>query len=333
MIKKYLFRQFIGSFLSIFLTLFLVSSIIVLFQIAKITSYIELSLYELFKLYSLMSVKLILFTIPISFFITCFMCVLRLSKENEIIMLFSLGYSPRKISNFFSILALFVSSILLVISIVFMPLSFSLYDNFIDYKKAFSKINLKNNNFGQKIGNYIYFANESKDGGYEDIILYSYKGANEQILIAKNGKITNEDNKISFLLENVTLYNFKQNLEIAKIKNLNFSTLINSTITDIKSFKEYWKDYKSPSKSKELVIYVMLSLLPIASVHFALAFSIISSRYEKSHEYLAMLVFLIIYLVPMMLFLNYHFYTIVITFSIAFFISKLCFRKKILSRY
>lgn len=332
MIKKYLFRQFIGSFLSIFLTLFLVSSIIVLFQIAKITSYIELSLYELFKLYSLMSVKLILFTIPISFFITCFMCVLRLSKENEIIMLFSLGYSPRKISNFFSILALFVSSILLIISIVFMPLSFSLYDNFIDYKRAFSKINLKNNNFGQKIGDYIYFSDELNDGLYKNIVLYKYKNE-EQILLAQSGIIINEDNKITFKLKDVTLYSFGLKTQISKVKNLNFSTLINAKISNLQSFKDYWKDYKNPSKSKELVLYVLLSLLPIASVHFALAFSIISSRYEKSHEYLAMFVFLIIYFVPMMLFLNYHFYTIAFVFFASLFISKFFFRKQILSRY
>lgn len=335
MIKKYLFRQFIGSFLSIFLTLFLVSSIIVLFQIAKITSYIELSLYELFKLYSLMSVKLIIFTTPISFFITCFMCILRLSKENEIIMLFSLGLNPRKIANFISFLALILSLILLVISIIFMPLSFSLYDNFIDYKKAFSKINLKNNNFGQKLGNYIYFADSLENGVYKNIVLYSPKtdSKTEQILLANQGTILNEDNKITFNLDNVMLYNFKQNTEIAKIKNLSFSTLINSKITNIQSFKDYWKDYKTPSKSKELVIYVLLSLLPIASVHYALAFSIISSRYEKSHEYLAMLVFLIIYLVPMMMFLNYHFYTIAFVFFTSLIISKICFRKKILSRY
>lgn len=335
MIKKYLFRQFISSFLSIFLTLFLVSSIIILFQIAKFTSYIELSLFELFKLYALMSIKLIIFTTPISFFITCFMCILRLSKENEIIMLFSLGFSPRKISNFFSFIAIIISIILVIITFIFIPISFSLYDNFLDYKKAFSQINLKSGNFGQKIGDYIYFSDDNDENIYKNIVLYSPKTAtkNEQIILASSGKITSEENKIQVRLDDVMLYNFKDTLEVSKIKDLTFTTLIKSNLTDIKSISEYWKNYKDSSKSKELVIYFLLSLMPIVSVHYALAFSIISSRYEKSHEYLAMLVFLLIYLTPMMMFLNYHFYTIFGVFFTTLLISKACFRKKILNKY
>lgn len=129
------------------------------------------------------------------------------------------------------------------------------------------------------------------------------------------------------------LYNFKDTLEVSKIKDLTFTTLIKSNLTDIKSISEYWKNYKDSSKSKELVIYFLLSLMPIVSVHYALAFSIISSRYEKSHEYLAMLVFLLIYLTPMMMFLNYHFYTIFGVFFTTLLISKACFRKKILNKY
>ncbi|WP_267524432.1 LptF/LptG family permease [Campylobacter sp. MG1] len=335
MIKKYLFRQFISSFLSVFVTLFIISSIIILFQIAKITSYIELSLYELFKLYALMSVKLILFTIPISFFISCFMCILRLSKENEIIMLFSLGYSPKVILNFFNTIAIVISTILIIISLIFIPISFSLYDNFIDYKKAFSQINLKSNNFGQKIGNYIYFSDEFNEDIYKNIIIYVPKTdeTNKQILIAKTGKIINDNSKITFKLDDVKIYNFKQNLEFLQIKELTFNSLIKSQNSGINSIKEYWKNYKEPSKSKELVIYILLSLLPITCVKFALAFSIISSRYEKSHEYLAILIFLLIYLTPMSLLLQYHFYTILLVFSISYLISHVCFKKKILEKY
>lgn len=335
MIKKYLFRQFVNSFLGIFVTLFVISSIIILFQIAKITSYIELSLYELFKLYALMSVKLIIFTMPISFFIACFMCMLRLSKENEIIILFSLGYSPKIILNFFNIIAVIISLVLIIISLVFIPISFSLYDNFIDYKKAFSQINLKSSNFGQKIGDYIYFSENFDKDIYKNIILYmpKTKEKDKQILLAKTGTITNDNNIITFKLNDVMIYNFKENLQIGKIKKLTFNSLVKSKDSDISSIKEYWKDYKEPSKSKELVIYILLSLMPIACVKFALSFSIVNPRYEKSHEYLSILMFLLTYLIPMSLMLQYHFYTIIFVFFISYTISNICFKRKILIKY
>lgn len=336
MVYKYLLKHFIASFLSIFITLFLISSIIILFQITKFTSYIELSLYDLFKLYSLMVVKLILFTFPISFLLACASACLNLSKENELIMLFSLGYSPKIISKFFTYLSAFISAILLAITLIFIPISFSLYDNFLDYKKAFSKINLKTHGYGQKIGDLLYLTDNEDNGVYKNITIYQAKNnnnKNEQILFAKSATITTQNDSISLRLNDVIQYIFQDKIYVNTIKNLNFNTKINNQNANIKNILEYWKDYKNPSKSKELIIYSILSLLPLCAFKYVLSFSIITSRYEKSFLYPALFVFFMLYFTLALLFSNFHFYTIILIFLFFYILSCLFFKNKIISKY
>lgn len=101
--EKYLFSNFLSTFASLFSTLFLIMSIIFFLQIARITSFVEINLYELTKLYLFMLPRILIFTIPISFFVALAMSLFRLSKENETIVLFTLGYSSEKNSAIFFI--------------------------------------------------------------------------------------------------------------------------------------------------------------------------------------------------------------------------------------
>ncbi|MFW5625189.1 MAG: hypothetical protein ACOCMW_05310, partial [Campylobacter hyointestinalis] len=64
-VNRYLFNSFLSTFISLFATLFLIMSIVFFLQIARITSYIEISFVELLKLYLFMIPKILLFTVPI----------------------------------------------------------------------------------------------------------------------------------------------------------------------------------------------------------------------------------------------------------------------------
>ena len=79
-VNKYLLFNFLGTFASLFSTLFLIMSIVFFIQIARITSYIEISFGELFKLYSFMLPRVLLFVVPIAFFVSLAMTLFRLSK-------------------------------------------------------------------------------------------------------------------------------------------------------------------------------------------------------------------------------------------------------------
>ena len=59
---RYLFSNFLSTFASLFATLFLIMSIVFFIQIARITSYIEITFLELFKLYMFMLPRVLLFT-------------------------------------------------------------------------------------------------------------------------------------------------------------------------------------------------------------------------------------------------------------------------------
>ena len=67
-VNKYFFTNFIDNLLSLFLTLFLIVSIVFFINIARITSYVEISFLEFIKLYSFLLPQILLFTLPISFF-------------------------------------------------------------------------------------------------------------------------------------------------------------------------------------------------------------------------------------------------------------------------
>ena len=68
-VNKYFFTNFIDNLLSLFLTLFLIVSIVFFINIARITSYVEISFLEFIKLYSFLLPQILLFTLPISFFV------------------------------------------------------------------------------------------------------------------------------------------------------------------------------------------------------------------------------------------------------------------------
>ena len=134
-VQRYLFSNFVGSFASLFSTLFIIMSIVFFLQIARITSFIEINFSELVKLYLFMLPRILIFTVPIAFFVALSISLFRLSKENETIVIFTIGYATRKIALFFGISAVLCSLALLFVSLFMMPIAENLKDNFIDYKK------------------------------------------------------------------------------------------------------------------------------------------------------------------------------------------------------
>ncbi|MBP5778868.1 MAG: LptF/LptG family permease, partial [Campylobacter sp.] len=116
--RKYLFSNFVSSFASLFSTLFIIMSIVFFLQIARITSFIEINFAELIKLYLFMLPRILIFTVPIAFFVALTLALFRLSKENETIVIFTIGYETRKIASFFFFVAFIISAFLLFISLV-----------------------------------------------------------------------------------------------------------------------------------------------------------------------------------------------------------------------
>ena len=322
------------SFLPIFLSIICIISISVLTQISKISEYVELSLADYSKFYVFMSVKMILISLPISYILALFISLQKMCKNMELITLFSLGLKPKKLALIFGFMSVITSTILMLFVIFLIPASFELYDNFLAKKKLEANIKLKPSALGQKFLNWLVFVERQNNGIYEDITLYNTQ-EDSQVIKAKTARIINEDHLLSLRLEEGSLYYEKNNGSyLGHFDTLNMNSQLDNKLKPIKGFIEYWsKIFIDEHKAKEFSIYALLALFPLASFLFALSFSIINYRYEKSYIYQVIFLVCLVYFSALLLFYKYHVFLVLATFLSSFLASLLCFKHKILRRY
>lgn len=339
-VNRYLLFNFLGTFASLFSTLFLIMSIVFFIQIARITSYIEISFGELFKLYSFMLPRVLLFVVPIAFFVSLAMTLFRLSKENESIVIFTLGGSPNKIARFFLAFSAILSAALLVIAIVMIPIAAQLNANFIDYKKTVAKLNLKPTQFGQKFSDWmVYVGSEMQDNNgttYKDIVMFNpYIKDSQRLITAKNAKITNTNQSIELSLVDGKMYDIKDKIyHQSNFKSMKIRTAQSEEISDIGSIKEYWTEANSSEKRrKDLSTYVLVALFPLASTLFAISFGIVTYRYEKGMVYVGTFGVLFGYFTLIMLFSSKPAFAIPLIFFVFLLTGILLFKAKIMRRY
>lgn len=339
-VNKYLLFNFLGTFASLFSTLFLIMSIVFFIQIARITSYIEISFGELFKLYSFMLPRVLLFVVPIAFFVSLAMTLFRLSKENESIVIFTLGGSPNKIARFFLAFSAILSAALLVIAIVMIPIAAQLNANFIDYKKTVAKLNLKPTQFGQKFSDWmVYVGSEMEDSNgtiYKDIVMFNpFVKDSQRLITAKNAKITNVNQSIELSLNEGKMYDIKDEIyHQSNFKSMKIRTTQNEEISDVGSIKEYWMEASSSNKrKKDFSTYVLVALFPLASTLFAISLGIVTYRYEKGMVYVGTFGVLFGYFTLIMLFSSKPALAIPLIFFVFLIAGALLYKAKITRRY
>ncbi|MDR2342857.1 MAG: LptF/LptG family permease [Campylobacteraceae bacterium] len=334
--SRYLLGQFISVFGSLFFTLFFITSVIYFIQIARITSIIKITFFELGKLYMFLLPKVLIFTLPITFFIALAVVLFKLSRENETIVLFSLGLSPKKIAKFFLTISSLLSAFLILDALVLMPLSKELQANFIDYKKTQARFNIEATEFGQKFSDWFVFVNNSGKDYYKDIIMYQNEESKDRIISASEALINNQQGEISLELRNGKAYDVAKD----EINQLDFETmlirmLIGDRVRGIDNVKAYWLDmFDDQKKAKDFVFYTLLALFPFATTLFALSFGIVTYRYERSGIYLNISLVILAYFAAVMIFQQYHpIGSVILVFGAAATLSFVTFKQKILKRF
>lgn len=336
---RYMLNHFLSTNLSLFLVLFLIVSMVFFIQLARMTSNIEITLFDFFKLYSFMIPRILIFTLPLSFFISLTLTLYRLSRENESIVYFTLGFSPLSLGRFFLRIAFLFSAFMLVVSLVFIPIAYALQNNFIDFKKTQVKLNIKIGEFGQKFLDWLIFVDSEDSGVYQNIVMYhpvKKSKDKEQFIIAKKGILERNEQSLSFKLLNGSAYHFDQNntWHIVNFDDLIINTQLSGFNANAKTFYEYWSEINSNEKrAKEFVIYVLISLFPLASTLFALSFGLITYRYDKGFAYLGIFAVIALYFGALTLFYQPPLIATVTIFLSFLIASLLYFKKKILSRY
>ena len=340
-VQRYLFSNFVGSFASLFSTLFIIMSIVFFLQIARITSFIEINFSELVKLYLFMLPRILIFTVPIAFFVALSISLFRLSKENETIVIFTIGYATRKIALFFGISAALCSLALLFVSLFMMPIAENLKDNFIDYKKISATLNIKSNEFGQKFSDWLVFIDSQENNGtstlYKDLVLYNPGNSqdHERMIVARSGEFKNENASFSAMLHDGKIYTMGgEQWHVSEFESLTLRTQSDRNIRGGGGVIGYWSDMSgSEKRRKEFSIYTLVSLFPLSSFLFALSLGIVTYRYEKGFVYTGIFGVLFSYFALIMLLSKHPSIALPVTFGVTLIGSLLYYRIKIAPRY
>lgn len=337
-LKNHLLKTFASIFFSIFLPLLGIASIIILVKISQITAVVQLSLLDMAKLYLFILPQVLFFTVPIAFFISAIMTMNKLSTENEMVVLFALGISPNTVTLIMAKVSLLASAILLFTSLVVVPHSKQLYNNFINYKKSNVIFNIKASNFAQPFGTWLlYIGQEDENKVYSDITLYKPNEAGKGVLIiADQARFTNENMQLKFNLVNGKTYLYSEN----DFTQINYDKLtINDTsiLAKLKytSSLVYWKriTYDSGIRDK-FITSVMFSLFPLLSLPLLLSLGMVNSRHEKSRTYFNIFLSLVLFLALYTVLGSFlHIWTIPVSITIWLGLSIFIYKRNILTRY
>jgi lipopolysaccharide export system permease protein len=280
--------------------------------------------------------KVLIFTLPITFFIALAIVLFKLSRENETIVLFSLGHSPKKIARFFLAISSLLSAFLVINVLILMPLSKELQANFIDYKKTQARFNIEATEFGQKFSDWFVFINSAGKDYYKDIVMYSQNEKSDRVVSANEAFILNKQGEISLELKEGKAYDIAKD----EINQLDFETmllraLINDEVKGIDSIKTYWFDmFEDKKKAKDFVFYMLIALFPFATTLFALSFGIVTYRYERSGIYFQISLVILTYFAAVMFLQRMHpIGSVFLVFCAAISLSFVVFGHKILKRF
>ena len=298
---RYLFKHFSSLFSSLFFILFFITSVIFFIKITALTSVISMNFLELGTLYIYLLPRTLIYTLPITFFIALCITLFNLSKENETIVLFTLGYNPANIARFFMGIASTLSLILILDILVLIPISKQLNINFIEYKKAEAKFNIKASEFGQKFSNwFVYIDRIDEEKVYQGVTLYQIpeKNENEKFILAKNAIIDNSKGSLQLSLDKGNIFEFAP-LEINQIdfERMHINVQPKTAIGNLQTIVEYWEGvFTDQRRAYDFSFFLLIALFPIASTLIALSIGIVTYRYNREGIYLAMFTTIALYL-------------------------------------
>jgi len=297
-LQKYIISNLSILFLSIFSALFTIASVVFLIKLATYTAIIQLTIWEMTKLYIFVVPELLFFTLPITFFVAAALTIFKLSNDNEIVVLFALGIHPKFILKILLKPALLLSALLFFNFFIIFPHAKVLSKNFISYKKSEAKFNLAASEFGHKFGDWLlYLGKKNDDKTYSDVFLFNKKAEEEILIGAKEAYIINEGGILKLKLIDGEGYSYSKE----KFSQIDFEVMyINDTLTsDLTTYRtpiEYWlSKEKREKKTTKFITNSLLSIFPAISLFLVLSISIVHVRHQKNKIYLYLLLSIVTY--------------------------------------
>lgn len=309
--NRYLLKHFSELFSSLFFILFFITSVVFFIKIAALTAVIKMNFSELGTLYIYLLPRTLMYTLPITFFIALCITLFNLSRENETIVLFTLGYNPAKIARFFMGFAFLLSVILVIDLFVLIPISKQLNSNFIEYKKAEAKFNIKASEFGQKFEDwFVYIENSDTEKKYEGITLYqtAQKNDKEKLILAKNALIDNDKGVLRLRLSEGKIFDLAPlSLEQTNFESMHINAKPKNSVGQIQTVMQYWNGvFTDNRRAYDLSFFLLIALFPLATTLIALSIGIVTYRYNRGGIYLSMFSTIALYITLTTLLSSWH---------------------------
>lgn len=314
-LRHYIFSQLNVLFFSIFIPLFVIASVIFMIKLATYTSIIQLTIGEMGKLYLFVLPELLFYTLPIAFVIAATLVLFRLSNDNEMVVVFSLGIAPAFLIRILALPSLILSIVLIADFLVITPYINSINKNFLAQKKAEAKFNLSASEFGHKFGDWMLFISESNNNNrtYGDVVLFNKELKEETILIANQAELKNNQGNLQLQLHNGEGYTYKENsFKQMQYKNLIINDMISSDQARYSNTFAYWAmptTTEQDFRKRLLITNTLLSLFPLLSLFLITGLGIVHARHQKRWIYLWLFLTVIVFYSSAMLIgkqIGYH---------------------------
>lgn len=296
-LESYIIKNFLSFFAPFFLTLFSISSLVLIIRLADLTGVVSVDFSEFLSLYMFGVPQLLFYTLPIAFFLSMGLSFAKLSFDRELVAIFALGAGVKALLSPVVKLSAALSAALLFIGYFAAPYSSTTAKNFVESKKNLSKLNIKPSEAGQKFGDWLLFAIDKNDTEIVGATLFSAskksslldgdadKNATSTFLSAQSARIADQNGSPALILKNGKGYRIEED---NSTKLLKFEELIIGS-PPLKSefapsnFFGYWSEALSDKKrAKDFCDVLLTSLFPILSIFFIPAFGIINPRYQKN---------------------------------------------------
>ena len=165
--------------------------------------------------------------------------------------------------------------------------------------------------------------------------MYNPSKNDEKFILAADGTIANNDSNLELRLGLGKMFDIDdRKWHVANYENMTIRTFFQNKKQEEYSWLNHWRAAKTDrSRAKDLTIYALVALFPLASVLFAISFGVVTYRYDKRIVYFGTFGVLFAYFASVMFVVKYPFYGIPTIFALSFGLSLAFFRRKILAKY
>jgi lipopolysaccharide export system permease protein len=287
-LSTYLSKNFTSSFMTIFLPLFFIGSLVFIIKISSLTASIQITFLEMAQLFSYNLPSILFYILPVSFLVAVVITLLRLSNDNELMALFSLGTNANGIMKRLFLISFLFTIIMLMLSLALMPKTHQQFKAFQQEKASQAQININPSKLGQKFGDLFIYVKSKTEETMNNIVIYKKDNENsDQLFIAKKANFETKNSLITLTLKEGSGYTFsKDALEEINYESMKVFQNINSEAFTYNNIVAYWIGLsKLPNRKSKILFFIFISLIPMMGLYMVSAFSIINPRYNKNYAY------------------------------------------------